>query len=387
MGNSPRGSSHSKRKDVKSLENKSPLMSGRLMGTRTLSSELSNIENPDEIEQFLKEFVNVSFEVPEDNNVIEARTEREVLDAVNELRMDEAVSIFTDKFFQKLYVTTKDETTYILRMKRANMNEISAFLSAERPVKYILGGFSFVKWCNMKSIELRNVIDLLVQIKLLTNEVDPFMTASDYLKKYAKGEPVLHLEEPDKEEHSEDAIVESGVALQREMILAGNFVLMFGEYLAEKLDQFGLSSVCKIVSENSYYEGISQTEEEDLCKIRFSYVGLEEFVEENKLEFLKKYQERAYLKSPLGRIALKFGNHESELMKELCLDDIEIKILNELFNNNIKAVLLAENYYEVVCKYKSFGSVISFIIAIMKDSFYTLFERKIDVKLECLVRE
>ena len=76
-----------------------------------------------------------------------------------------------------------------------------------------------------------------------------------------------------------------------------------------------------------------------------------------------------------------------ELAQELCAEDIELKILNELYNNNLKASLVEENLYEISCSYKSFLSVLSLVVAMMKDVFYTLFESKIDVKVECMIRE
>lgn len=340
-------------------------MSGKLNGTRTLASELESIENPDEIEEFLKEFIHVTFDLPEENRVMVVKTKKEVSAVMHELKSRVAVSVFADNAFQKLYITTKEKVTYILEMEDENLHEISSFISSEKSMKYVLNGFALMKWCNSKSIEPKNVIDLLVSMKLLTGEVDPSVSVQDYLKKYC---------------HQEN------ISEEKSMVMAGNFVLQFGEYLSRKLESFQLSAVGKIVNENFYYEGIPQPEEEDLCKIRFSYVELEEFFAENKIEFLKKYENKAYMKSPLGRIALKFGHNVAELAQELCKDDIEIKILNELFSNNIRVTVLAENYYEVACKYKNFSSVISLITAIMKDTFFTLFERKIDVKMECLVK-
>ena len=102
---------------------------------------------------------------------------------------------------------------------------------------------------------------------------------------------------------------------------------------------------------------------------------------------IKKFEERAYLISPLGRIAIKFGRKLENIIRELYNDDLQLMILNELYNNNIKVTLLEENLYQVTCKYKSFSSVMTMITASMKDIFYTMFQNMVDIKLECVIKE
>ena len=349
------------------MENKSALMSGKLTGTKTLESELNAIDTPDEIEEFFKSFIKKSFEIKTDNKAIYINDDQDFLEKVRNLENYDAVSIHVNEAFSRLYVTTEDRITYVVRINKVSTNLINSFISSEKPVKYALNSFAFVKWCNLKSIDLRNVYDIPTYIKLLTNDVDPFMNIKDYLKRYCNKE----LMENDNEYNC---------------ILIGNFIFEFGKYLAEFVNKFNLANVSKLINENSYYEAIS-FEEEGLCKIRFSYIDLNKHIEAFVIDKVKEFQDRAYFISPLGRIATKFGNNAEKLMFELYNDDIALMILNELYNNNIRVLLVDENLYEVTCKYKSFNSVISLITAILNDIFYTMFETKIDVKLECIVRE
>ena len=47
-----------------------------------------------------------------------------------------------------------------------------------------------------------------------------------------------------------------------------NFIYQFGKYLADFVNKFNLSSVCKLINENSYFEA-NKSNEDGLCKIRF----------------------------------------------------------------------------------------------------------------------
>lgn len=349
------------------MENRAAFLSGKLNGTKTLETVLSSIANPDKIEQFLKSFLNVSFDINTDNKVVYINDNQDFEEKIKYLENHDAISIHVNENFSRLYVTTEDKTTLVVRINKVSPSLINLFISKEKPVKYALNSFSFVKWCNSKSIDLRNVYDIPTYIKLLTNDVDPFMTVGDYIKKYTKQE----LLDDDNEYNS---------------ILIGNFICEFGKYLANFVEKFNLSNVCKLINENSYFEG-NTFEEEGLCKIVFSYSDLLKHIEDIVKEKIVQYDNKAYLISPLGRIAIKYGRKPEELMIELYNDDIELMILNELFNNNIKVVLLEENLYEVTCKYKVFNNVITLLTAILNDVFFTMFQSKIDVKMECLVRE
>ena len=349
------------------MENKAAFLSGKLSGTKTLETELDAIGNPDEIEMFLKAFIKTKFTLDTDNEIIYVNDDEDFKARISDIEKCEAVSIYVNESFSRLYVTTEEKITYAVRMNKVSTELINSFISQEKPVKYALNSFAFVRWCNSKSIDLRNVYDIPTYIKLLTNDIDPFKSVGDYIKEYSDEE----LSEDDNE---------------RNCVLIGNFIYKFGAYLAEFVEKFNLSNVNRLINENSYFEATS-FEESGLCKIRFSYMDLAKHINENVQEKVAQYNERAYLVSPLGRIAIKFGRKVENIMFELYCDDIQLMILNELYNNNIKVTLLEENLYQVTCKYKSFSSVITMITAIMNDIFYTMFQTMVDIKLDCIVKE
>ena len=349
------------------MENKAAFLSGKLNGMKTLESELEAIKNPDEVEMFLRAFIKTKFILDTDNEIIYVNDDDDFNLQITKLENCEVVSIYVNDSFTRLYVTTGEKQTYAVRMNKVSTNLINSFISKEAPVKYALNSFSFVRWCNSKSIDLRNVYDIPTYIKLLTNDIDPFKTIEEYIKEYSDEE----LDEGDNEKNC---------------ILIGNFIYKFGTYLAEFVEKFNLSSVSKLINENSYFEATS-FEETGLCKIRFSYMDLTKHIDEVIEDKIKEYGERAYLISPLGRIAIKFGRKPENIMFELYADDIQLMILNELYNNNIKVTLLEENLYQVTCRYKSFSSVITMITAVLNDIFYTMFQDMVDIKLDCIVKE
>lgn len=349
------------------MENKAAFLSGKLTGTKTLESELEAIKNPDEIEMFLKAFIKTKFTLDTDNEIIYVNDDEDFSIRISDLEKCETVSIYVNESFTRLYITNSEKITYAVRINKVSTNLINSFISKETPVKYALNSFSFVRWCNSKSIDLRNVYDIPTYIKLLTNDIDPFKTVEEYIREYS-----------DEELSDEDN--------EKNCILIGNFIYKFGTYLAEFVEKFSLSSVSRLINENSYFEATS-FEENGLCKIRFSYMDLTKHIKEVIEDKIKEYEERAYLISPLGRIAIKFGRKPENIMFELYADDIQLMVLNELYNNNIKVTLLEENLYQVTCKYKSFSSVISIITAILNDIFYTMFQDMVDIKLDCIVKE
>lgn len=348
------------------MENKAAFLSGKLNGTKTLETELEAISNPDEVEMFLKAFIKTKFTLDTDNEIIYVNDDDDFESQISKIENCEVVSIYVNDSFTRLYVTTNEKQTYAVRINKVSTNLINSFISKEIPVKYALNSFSFVRWCNSKSIDLRNVYDIPTYIKLLTNDIDPFKTVEEYIKEYSD------------EELTEDN--------EKNCILIGNFIYKFGTYLAEFVDKFNLSNVSRLINENSYFEATS-FEETGLCKIRFSYLDLTKHIKEVIQDKIKEQEERAYLISPLGRIAIKFGRKSESIMFELYSDDIQLMILNELYNNNIKVTLLEENLYQVTCKYKSFSSVITMITAILNDIFYTMFQDVVDIKLDCIVKE
>lgn len=349
------------------MKNKAAFLSGKLTGTKTLESELGAIKSPDEIEMFLKAFIKTKFTLETDNEIIYVNDDEDFNSRMSDLEECDTVSIYVNESFTRLYITTSEKITYAVRINKVSTILINSFISKEAPIKYALNSFSFVRWCNSKSIDLRNVYDIPTYIKLLTNDIDPFKTVEEYIKAYSDEE----LSEDDNEKNC---------------ILIGNFIHKFGTYLAEFVEKFNLSSVSRLINENSYFEATS-FEETGLCKIRFSYMDLTKHIKDVIEDKIKEYEERAYLISPLGRIAVKFGRKPENIMFELYADDLQLMILNELYNNNIKVTLLEENLYQVTCKYKSFSSVITLITSILNDIFYTMFQDMVDIKLDCLVKE
>ncbi len=192
------------------------------------------------------------------------------------------VSIHVNDSFSRLCVTLENKVTYVVRMNKVSANLINSFISKDKPVKYALNSFSFVKWCNQKAIDLRNVYDIPTYIKLLTNEVDPFMDVKEYIERYSNKQLL-----DDDNEYNE--------------ILIGNFILKFGEYLDVYAQQFNLAGVCKSINENSYFEGMMTNEDEGLSKITFSYVDLNTYIKEVAQKKKEEFKDHAYMLSPLRK--------------------------------------------------------------------------------------
>ena len=348
-------------------ENKLAFLSGRLNGSRTLETELNSIQNPDIYERFLIEYVNLKFDIKTDNKIIYLNDEETLMENITFIEKSEYVSFCIDETFKKIYITTDDKNTFVIKLNRANTIRISDLISKEKPVKFLLNSFPFIKWCNKKKIEMKNVYDLQTYIKLLTNNVDLDKTLSDYIKQYTNCE-----------------LVENDSELNN--VIVGNFIYEFGRYLERYINDFELLSMCKLINENAYYEGLKNKIDGE-CEIIFSYHELKKIIDE-LIEFsIQKFEGRAYVLSPLERIAVKYGRDEREVMKEIYLEDLEMLILNELYNNNIHVQLLDDNLYRATCKFKKFKNVISLITAIMTDIFYRLFDEKVKIKLDCTLEE
>lgn len=348
-------------------DNKLAFLSGRLNGIRTLETDLSSIENPDIYERFLIEYVNLKLDIETNNEVIYLDDEQKLIEKLPLIEKSEYVSFSVDETFKKIYITTDEKITFVIKLNRVNTARISDLISKEKPVKFLLNSFPFIKWCNKKKIEMKNVYDIQTYIKLLTNEVDLGKTMSDYIKQYTNYE-----------------LTEKNSEINK--VIIGNFIYEFGRYLENYIKEFELLSMCRLINENAYYEGLNSKSEED-CEIIFSYYELYNIVNELVEISINKYKEKTYVLSPLGRIAIKFGRDEKEVITEIYLEDLEMLILNELYNNNIKVQLLDDNLYKVTCKFKKFKNVISLITAIMTDIFYRLFNEKVKIKLDCILKE
>ena len=92
-------------------------MSGKLKGTRNLISEFNNIKDPDEIEKFLKDFINLSFYIASNNEIIEVESEEKLNEVFDSLMNETSLSLFPDDLFQKLCITTKNESKIVFRLE------------------------------------------------------------------------------------------------------------------------------------------------------------------------------------------------------------------------------------------------------------------------------
>lgn len=345
--------------------NKTAFLSGKLNGTKTLENELNEIKKPDVYEKFLIEYTNLKFNLKTDNEVIYINDEQDFLEKVSEIEKSEYASISINNNFNRIYITTDERKTYAVRINKIDSALISNLISKEKPKKFLLNSFSFVKWCNEKKVDIRNIYDIPTYIKILTNRVNLEKTMEEYIKDYTNKELI----EDDNELNN---------------ITIGNFIYDFGKYLDKYINQFELINMCKLINENAYYEGMNIKSEGE-CEIIFSYYELNEVINEIVENTISDFSEKAYVLSPLGRIALKFSRKENEVMREIYLEDLETLILNELYNNNIHVKLLQDNLYKVNCKFKNFNNVISIITAILTDVFDRMFGEKIKMRVEMIL--
>lgn len=348
-------------------EKKTAFLSGKLSGIKTLESELNSIKKPDMYESFLKEYVNVKFDINKDNEVFYLNDNQDFEEKIKEIEESDYMSLCVNNKFTRIYMTTDSKKTYVLRINKISSALISNLISKEKPIKFSLNSFPFFKWCNEKNIDIRNIYDIPTYIKILTNKIDVGNSFDYYIKKYTN----QNLIEDDNELNN---------------VIIGNFIYEFGRYLENYIEKFDLVNMCKIINENAYYESIKENLNEESI-IKFSYFELDKIIDEMKIKIKKEYKDKCYFLSPLGRVALKYGRNEDELLNEIYNEDLETIILNELYTNNINVKLVGENLYVVSFKFKNFGSIASLISAILADVFNRMFEEKVEIKLECILKE
>ena len=346
-------------------ENKKALLSGKLAGTRSLVSDLESLENPDEIENFLLEFTKIKFDENSNNEIIYISDDQDFLDSMQAIENSNYISLNPSPSFSRLYITTDERKTYMIRLNSISTALIATFIAKEKPIKFSINSFSFIKWCISKNIDIRNIYDIPTYIKLLTNEIDPFKSVETYIKEYTNATLI----EDDNEANN---------------IIICNFIYDFGKFLDKYVNQFDLSTVCKLINENSYFEGNS-FDNNGNCKISVSYLNLGNAIESVIKSKTEEFQNNAYIKSPLGRIAVKYGHHTNDLIKELYFEDISLTVMNELYNNNIPVVLENENMFRITCKYKNFNNVIALINALFNDVFYGMFEQSAEIKIDSIL--
>lgn len=349
------------------VENKKAFLSGKLVGTKTLESEINDINNPDEYEKFLIDFVNLKFDINVENEVIYINDNQDFEDNISLIEKSSYASLFVNDGFTRIYVTTDDKKTYAIRINKIDINLLTSLISKEKPIKFSLNAFSLIKWCNEKNIDARNIYDIPTYIKILTNNLDLEKSTSAYIDEYTN----LKLEEDDKEKNC---------------IIIGNFIYELGRYLDAYIKKFELVNMCKLINENTYFESIKAKPKGE-CQIVFSYIDLEKIMNELVQKAMTQYENKAYVLSPLGRIALKYNKNAKDLMIEIYYEDLEMLILNEMYNNNIHTQIIEDNLYKIECKFKNFGNVISLIVAILTDVFYRMFNEKVQIKIESIVKE
>ena len=376
-------------------ETKKILLSGKLSGTRTFSSELEQIENPDNIEKFLLYFSKLKIDLnninellndindyqsssntvddctienKEENKIIYINDDQDLLE-INDLILNSAfISIYYTDNFSRLYITLDSGDTIIIRLNKVSPAIIGLFISKETTIKYAINSFNFIKWCNSNNIDIKNLFDIPTYIKLLTNDVDPFKTVENYLTQYTTYEF-------DNENNEKNNIAIS------------NFIYIFGQLLSKYVKEFDLSTISKSINENSYFEGNTFNNTGN-CIIKIAYTNVDIVIANILEDIVSKYKEKAYIISPLNRIAPKFRQNITNLIHEIFAEDLSITILNELCNNNIPVKLDYEtNTYIITCKFKNFANVINLINAIFSETFFTIFEQTPEIHMECTIKE
>jgi hypothetical protein len=347
--------------------NKKVLLSGKLNGTRSLENTLKSISNPDEIEQFLIEFLDIKLDFDLSNSITYINDNSEFETHIGFIEKSQFISFHPTPNFTRLYVTTDNKKTYIIRLNKVSSGLIADLVAKDDSIKFALNSFSFIKWCNSQKIDMRNIFDIPTYIKLLTNNIDPFKTINEYIKQYSNYE----LSEDDNETNS---------------IIIGNFIYEFGKYLNTYIEKFNLQSVNKLINENSSYEG-STFDNVGNCSIIVKYKNIMSVVSTIASEKIKDFENKEYVLSPLFRIALKYDKKVSELLEELYYEDLSIIVLNELYNNNIPVELLEDNSFKIECKYKNFNNVVNVLTAILNNVFYTLLDQSVVIGMECEIKE
>jgi len=349
-------------------ENKKILLSGRLSGTRTFTSELEKIEFPDAIEQFLLMFSQLKLDLPSISEVKYINDDQDLLEIVEKLYTCEYISLFHTENFSRLYITNDLNETFMIRLNKVSSAIIGTFISREKPIKFAINAFDFIKWCNSKSIEIKNLLDIPTYIKLLTNDVDPFQSTENYCMQYTNY--ILSENEPEKN-----------------AVTISQFIYQFGKLLSKAIEEFDLTVVNKLINENSYYEGNTFNNTGN-CVITLNYTNVEQAICSILSDVLEKYKNKAYIISPLNRIAPKFKQDIEKLIYEVYAEDLSIAILNELYNNNIPVKLNYENnQYVITCKFKNFGNIVTILQAIFSDAFFTLFDQSPEIHMECIIRD
>ena len=125
------------------VENKVAFLSGKLSGTKTIEKEFEAIENPDEYEIFLKEFINLKFDIKVDNEVIYINDDQDFEEQMKNIEKSEYVSFCVNEKFSRIYITSDEKKTYVIRINKVSLNLIADLISKAKPIKFSLNSISF----------------------------------------------------------------------------------------------------------------------------------------------------------------------------------------------------------------------------------------------------
>lgn len=349
-------------------ENKKILLSGKLSGTRSFLSDLEKIDFPDDVEKFLLEFSKLKIELFSSYDIKYINDDQEFLDVIDHICASRFISIYHTDNFSRLYLRIDSGEIFVVRLNKVSPAIVGTFITSENSIKFAINAFNFIKWCNTKSIDIKNLYDIPTYIKLLMNDVDPFKSIESYVSDYT----TYIFDEDDNEKNS---------------AFICNFIYQFGCILSEYIEEFDLTTVSKLINENSYYEGNSFNNTGN-CKIILSFQNINNAIQNISQEIVNNYKEKAYIVSPLNRIAPKFKHQEYDLIYDVFTEDLSITILNELYNNNIPVKLdYSTNQYIITCKFKNCSHIIHVLTAIFSEVFYTLFNQTPEIHLECIMKE
>ena len=128
-------------------ENKKALLSGRLSGTRTFSSELAQIENPDEIEKFLLYFSTLKLDYSnlKISNVNYINSNEDLQESNDKISKSNYISLYHTDDFSKLYLTTDSKETFVINLNKITPSIIANFISKEEPIKFAINSFIITK--------------------------------------------------------------------------------------------------------------------------------------------------------------------------------------------------------------------------------------------------
>lgn len=351
-------------------ENKKALLSGKLSGTRTFSSELAQIENPDEIEKFLLYFSTLKLDYSnlKISNVNYINSNEDLQEALEKISKNDYISLYHADDFSKLYITTDSKESFVINLNKISPAILANFISKEEPIKFAINSFNFIKWCNSQNIDIKNLFDIPTYIKLLTNDVDPFKSIESYIAQYTN----YTLDENESEINN---------------LVTSTFIYEFGIELAMHINQFDLTTVSRLINENSYFEGNTFNNTGN-CTIKISYTNTNIAINNILEKTLTSFKDKAYIISPLNRIAPKFKQDTINLINEIYSEDLSITILNELYNNNIPVKVDYEsNQYVITCKYKNYINILTLINAIFYETFFTIFDQIPEMNIECSIKE